>query len=439
MTSQEPKRSQNSRWSAGEAKPDRMRRCLAAGVPGCMVVVLSILIILISTSVAQEPETKPATKTPATKSTPAKPAKPESASKTDQDWPLFRGNKASTGVATSKLPKDLDVLWEYKVRDGGFEGTPIVVRNQTNGRPTVYVGDMDGVLISLDLETGKENWKHDTGLGFTASPAYHDGHIFIGDIDGFFWCFTETGEVKWKFEVGIEISGAANFFEEGVLFGAQDAKLYLLNRKDGSKIWEFETPDQIQCSTTVAKGMGFVAGCDAYLHLIDLKKGTEVGKVEIHSPTQSTPAVAEGKIVFGTEQADFFAIDLDEVKLSWSFAGDNGAAAVRGSAAINNGHVVFGARNRRVYSVDAKTGKQQWSTVLKANVDASPVIVGDRVFVGSTDGRMYALSLEDGAKQWTKEFQGGFLSSPAVAFDRLVVATDRGVVYCLGEAKSKLP
>ena len=354
----------------------------------------------------------------------------------DGSWPLFRGNRASTGVATTTLPddlgKNLKVLWEYSVRGGGFEGTPIVVRNKSNKRKTVYVGDMDGEVVSIDLETGKVNWKFDTGLGISASPAYHNGRVFIGDIDGIFWCLDESGKVLWKFQTDGEISGSANFFGDNVLFGSQDFKLYLLRQKDGEKVWEFETPDQIQCSATVADGKGFVAGCDAFLHLIDLKKGKEVGKVEIHSPTRSTPAVDGGMAVFGTEQAEFFAINLGEVKMEWAYAANQGNAAVRGSAAISKGNVIFGARNRRVYCVDKETGATRWTATLKSKIDASPVIVGDRVFVGSTDGRLYALGLKDGAIVWEKQFRGGFLSSPAVAFERLIVATDRGVVYCLG-------
>lgn len=354
----------------------------------------------------------------------------------EADWPLFRGNEASTGVAKSTLPESLSVLWEYKVPDGGFEGTAVIVKNKSNGRETVYIGDMDGVLISIDLESGKENWKHDTGLGFSASPAYRDGQIFIGDIDGYFWCFDESGNVRWKFQCDASVSGSANFFGDGVLFGSEDTKLYLLNRKDGTKIWDFQTPDQIQCSATVADGKGFVAGCDAILHLINLSSGEEVGKVAINSPTRSTPAVADGVAVFGTEQAEFFGVDLSKVETIWTFAGKNGASAVRGSAAIGGGRVIFGARNRQVYCIDSKTGKEQWSTVLKSKIESSPVIVGERVFVGSMDGRLYALSIKDGKKLWEKEFGGAFQSSPSVAFERLVVATDRGVVYCLGAPKN---
>ena len=350
-----------------------------------------------------------------------------------QDWPLFRGDSQSTGVARSQLTESPEVLWEFKVPQGGFEGTPVVVKNKSNGRLTVYIGDMDGVMFSLDLETGKENWRYDTGLGFAASPAYRDGRIFIGDIDGYFWCLDEQGKEVWKFETQAEISGSANFYQQGVLFGSQDAKLYLLDQATGEKIWEFETPDQIQCSTTVAGDRAFVAGCDGYLHVINLKDGSEVGKVDIRSPTRSTPAVWEQTAAFGTEQADFLAVDWKQVESSWTFADEDGQSAVRGSAAINDKHVIFGARNRQVYSLDRETGKQQWTQTLKAKVESSPVIEGQRVWVGSTDGRLYALSLADGTPGWQRQFNGGFLGSPAIAYGRLVVATDRGVVYCLGE------
>jgi len=349
-----------------------------------------------------------------------------------EGWNVFRGDAQSTGVAKTKLPADLDVLWEFKVPQGGFEGTPLIVKG-TDGKKTVYVADMDGKLFSLDLETGKKNWEVNLAIGIAASPAYQDGKIFVGDIDGYFHCVDEKGNLVWKFETGGEISSSANFYNGHVLFGSQDSKLYLLNASDGKKVWEYATPDQIQCSATVAGNRAFVAGCDGFLHVIDLDKGEQIGSTDIHSPTRSTPATLGEHVFFGTEQAEFFAVDWKAIKNIWAFADDDGQSSVRGSAAVNKQHVIFGARNRQVYSLQPETGKQNWTVSLKAKVESSPVIVDDRVYVGSTDGRFYTLLLKNGDQVWEKQFNGGFLSSPAVAFERLVIATDRGVVYCLGK------
>ena len=156
------------------------------------------------------------------------------------------------------------------------------------------------------------------------------------------------------------------------------------------------------------------------------------------SPTGCTPAVSKGFAVVGTEQAEFVCVDLKDVKLQWGFADEDGAAPIRGSAAIKGQQVCFGARNRQVYSVNLKTGKQDWTVTLKGRVDGSPVIVGKRMFVGAGDGRLYALSL-DGKIQWTKHLKGPINNSPAAAFEKLVIATDRGVVYCLGKKKEAQP
>ncbi|MFK7766241.1 MAG: PQQ-binding-like beta-propeller repeat protein [Mariniblastus sp.] len=404
-----------------------------------------------STSVTMESKSKsnaeqdkPATaKTPADKNSVADPKKEQPAAEKSADkkhdtnvgWNVFRGDALSSGVSPEKLPEDLEVYWEYKVPKGAFEGTALICKAEGTDDKTVYVGDLDGMLFAFDLETGKKKWEYKTPISFSASPAYRDGRIFIGDIDGIIYCVSSEGKELWKYETGGEISSSANFFKGHVLIGSQDGYLYLLEAATGKLVWKHQTPDQIRCSATVAGDRAFVAGCDGFLHVIDLNEGKEIGNVDIQSPTGSTPAAYGNSVFFGTEQAEFLAVDWKTIKGLWAFSDDKGQAAVRGCAAVNKDHVIFGARNRQVYSLNPVTGDQNWTVTLKAKVDSSPIIAGDRVYCGSTDGRFYILSLEDGKVIWEKQFNGGFLSSPAAAFGKLVIATDRGVVYCLGKKK----
>jgi outer membrane protein assembly factor BamB len=53
----------------------------------------------------------------------------------------------------------------------------------------VFVGSTDGVLYALDLDTGKERWRFETGSSITASPAVADGCLVIGTLDGEVYCF----------------------------------------------------------------------------------------------------------------------------------------------------------------------------------------------------------------------------------------------------------
>ena len=349
-------------------------------------------------------------------------------------WCLFRGNPESTGVAKGSLPDELEVLWDFKVKNGSFEGTAAIV--EVDGELVAYLGDLDGTLFSFDLETGDKRWefKPESEIGFGASPSYRDGFIYIGDIDGVFYCIDDKGNEVWSLQTDSEISSSANFFKDNVLFGSQDATLYCLDAKTGDEVWKMQADDQIQGTPTVIGGRAFVAGCDAKLHVINLENGQEVGSVEIDSPTGSTVAAVGDSVYFGTEQAGFFAVDWKQPALKWHYQ-DESVGAIRSNPAVSGHHVVFGAGDRTVRSLDPKTKKENWVRTLKAKTESSPVIVDQRVYIGSGDGRLYALELETGKVCWEKQFEGGITSSPAVAFGRLIIATDRGTVYCLGKGK----
>ena len=356
---------------------------------------------------------------------------------TADGWHMFRGNPQSTGVAKRELADDLEVQWEFKVKKGAFGGTAAIVAS--GDEQVVYIGDLDGTLFSLDLNTGDKRWEFisESEIGFSASASYRDGLIYIGDIDGMFYCINDKGEKVWSRQTDAEISSSANFYKENVLFGSQDATLYCLNAKTGEEVWTLEADDQIQCTPTIVDGRAFVAGCDASLHVIVLDSGEEVGSVEIESPTGGTPAAIGDSVYFGTEQAGFLAVQWEQPKLKWRFSDESGAA-IRSNPAVIGNHVVYGAGDRIVRSLHPQTKKENWVRTLKAKIESSPVIAGDRVYIGSNDGRLYALKLSSGEVCWEKEFHGGFASSPAVAFGRMIIATERGTVYCLG-SKSTSP
>lgn len=355
-----------------------------------------------------------------------------------EDWPLFRGDSQSTGVARSSLPDQLEVVWEKKIPKGAFESTAAIVVDPENPeKKVVYLGDLDGKLYALDLADGNLIWEFQVELGFGASPAVWEGKIYVGDLDGNFYCLDSRGNLLWKFQAEGEINSSANFHGENVLFGSQDACLYALNRQTGALAWKYESQDQIRCSITVAEGRAFVAGCDGFLHVVNLSDGTAVGKVEIFSPTSSTPAAVGDMIFFGNQTGTFLAVDARKIENKWIFEGPQSGNSINGAPAVNQHCVVFGSRDRVVYALDPKTGELKWELTLRAKVDASPVIVGEHVLVPSTDGRLYRIRINDGSVLWERQFAGGFIGSPAVGFNRLVIATNRGTIICLGEPPVK--
>lgn len=351
------------------------------------------------------------------------------------DWPMERGNATSSGAFETSVGDKFEIEWEFKYPKGAFESSPIIVSSE--GKPTVFVAGIDvnvkGKVYSIDLETGNANWEYEIEEGFVASPAWHDGKIFVGDMAGIVYCVdAKNGKELWKYEAQAQISSSANFYKSLALFGSEDATLYAIDIESGKLKWSHSIDDQIQCGATVAGDRCFLAGCDAKLHIIGLDDGKEIDAIEIGSPTGTTAAALGNGLFFGTEEGTFFSIDYKTPKINWKW--ENPGVPIRSSAAVTKTHVVFGARNRSVNCLDPATGDEKWKTRVKAKVDGSPIIAGNRVYAGSTDGRLYVLDLSDGKILWQEQFNGSILGSPAIiggAKPRLVVATERGTVYCL--------
>jgi outer membrane protein assembly factor BamB len=355
---------------------------------------------------------------------------PEPAKQVENDWPVFRGDVASTGVARSKLPERLEILWERQIPKNSFASTACLV--ELGGRKVAVLASGDGPVLAFDLLTGDELWKYEGPVGFIGSVSHRNGRFYVGDVEGKLYCLDGAGKELWKFAAEASIDSSPNFFEDKVLVTSQDSWFYCLRADNGEVVWKIAAGDQLRSTPTVAGERAFVAGCDGLLHVINLKDGSEVGNVEITSPTGCTPAVLGDAIFFGTEQSGFFAVNWREPKLLWNYNREDSPISVRGNAAVVEGHILIGTTQRQLISLNPADGSVQWTARVKANIESSAVVVGERVFIGANNGVLYEYNWKTGQPLQSYEFNGGLTGSPAVGFDRLVIATDRGFVYCLG-------
>jgi outer membrane protein assembly factor BamB len=343
------------------------------------------------------------------------------------DWPVFRGNARQTGAAAARLPDKLEVLWTFATKES-IEGGAAVAGG------VVYVGSCDENLYALDLASGAEKWKYKAGP-IKAPPAFADGRVFVGDSDGMFHCVDAAKGTKvWTFETGGEITSGANFAADAVLFASHDETVYCLNR-EGKERWKYKTEGPVYGALAVIDGRTFVAGCDSQLHVLDLAKGTQLASVDLGGQSGATAALEGNHLYVGTMTNQFEAIDCKKAEVAWTFQPAKRPREFYASAAVTDKYVVTGSRDRHVWALDRKAGTEAWSFATKGNVDASPVVAGDRVYAPSMDGNLYVLELATGKLVQKVVLDSPVAASPAVAGGRLIVGTTKGTLYCLGEKK----
>ena len=341
------------------------------------------------------------------------------------DWLIFRGNPGQTGIAPGGLPEKLEVLWQFKAKDG-IESAAAIAKG------VVYLGSYDQNLYALDLVSGKEKW-HYKGGPFKAPPGVHDDSVYIGDMDGLFHCIdAATGTKKWTYDTNAEISSGPNFNGKDVLFGASDENLYCL--RDGKERWKFRVEGgPVYGSPAIVGKRTFAAGCDSNLHVIDIDTGKEVSTaLPLNGQVGATVAVIEDRLYIGTMSSQVFAIEWQKPAIAWTFEPAERAQPFRSSAAVTSSLVVIGSQDKSVYALDRKTGKQMWKFPTRGRVESSPVVAGNRAYFGSSDGNLYVVDLASGAEVQKYRLGGDVKASPVVADGKLIIGNEDGLVVCLG-------
>lgn len=344
------------------------------------------------------------------------------------DWPVFRGDATMTGVGTAKLPDQLEERWTFKT-GSAVEGAPVIAEG------VVYIASLDKHLYAIDLATGKQKWKVKLGA-MRASPGVKGGRVFVGNLDGVFHCVNAAdGKIAWKFEAEGEIQAGANFHGENVIFGSHDSNLYCLN-PEGKKVWTARVEGPINAAAAVVGDRTFATGCsDGILYVIDATNGKELGTIDLGGQTVATTAVVGDKVFASMESNQVVGADLKALKKIWAFEAPKRQQPFHSSPATAAGLVIAGSRDKKVYALDAKTGEEKWSFTTEGQVDASPVVVGERVYVGclNDDGNFYVLDLKTGKKLQELELDSPVGGSVAVGPDCILVGTDKGTLYCLGK------
>jgi len=132
------------------------------------------------------------------------------------------------------------------------------------------------------------------------------------------------------------------------------------------------------------------------------------------------------------------SIDTESGKVNWST--ETGMAAITGlagTAAV----IIASSRDGdlNAYDILEDDLELRWSTRLKGEIRALPLIAGEQVFVRTVDGQLSALSLIDGSIQWTISRRVPALSltgnsQPVVRGDLVIAGFDDGKISAFSRA-----
>lgn len=224
---------------------------------------------------------------------------------------------------------------------------------------------------------------------------------------------------------------AAPWAENGMVFVACcDRKLYALDARTGSLLWEFTAGEEIYAGPCGWRGMVYFGCHDGKVYALERRAGKKIWDFATEGVIFSSPVVAGGTLFVGSYDCRVYALDARTGALKWAATTGGG---VRAAPAVAGGRVLAGSEDWRVYAFCAQTGRLLWQATTSGPVRSSPVVAGETVYAGTADGRLYALDLETGVVRWVFRTRGA-LDAPPCYHQGILYVASRGRRVCAVDA-----
>jgi outer membrane protein assembly factor BamB len=190
--------------------------------------------------------------------------------------------KKDHNVAVSRVDASTHkVLWSYEVPEASDITTYSNTVYVSSVNMQVQPRSRSPILIAIDATSGKLRWNVDLGptlrpfasqyssslsspYDTISTPTVVDGLVYVIDRAGIVLALNvDTGKVRWSFNTGASaIVDGTNYgsslltVQDGVVYGAQHNTLFALDAKNGTKLWTKVTiaTDQIYGNVQVVDG-----------------------------------------------------------------------------------------------------------------------------------------------------------------------------------------
>ena len=294
-----------------------------------------------------------------------------------------------------------NLKWAFKT-NGKVFSSPIVHEG------IVYIGSEDGYFYAIEEHTGKIHWKFKTGGAVHSSPAIFKNIVYIGSFDGYFYAInTKTGHLKWKFKTGGE-----HWSGEISLWGMKPADMYM------EDLWDFFLSSPVINPDKKNPGV-FFGSSDGNVYALNAFTGELKWKFKTDGSIHCSPTLYKNNLYIGGWDANLYAIDIETGKERWRFetGKQTGFKGIESTVAIADGMVYFGARDPFLFALNAETGKLIWKYDADHSwIISSAVVANNVVYVGTSDTfLLVALDAKNGQELFKFKANGYVYSSPALA------------------------
>ena len=271
----------------------------------------------------------------------------------------------------------------------------------------VYVGEYNGFLYAVDLESGNLLWKADTGDSVVGGAVVAEGKVVVGSSNGKLLAYNadQGGTPLWEFpangDVG-KIWSSPIIHDSVIYFGALDHKVYAVSLETGLAVWNkpFEAESAVTTTPLIADGKVYVGSFDKFLYALDISTGAPIAQLEGDGWFWSGAITDGGLIYAGNLDGYLYAWDGRSIEAQRRFYAEG--AIVAPPIFVGDDWIAVASDNERVHILDRKTFVEEWTFVVGSQVRSAMASNGDLLYVSSIDNVLAALDVGERRQLWSE-------------------------------------
>jgi outer membrane protein assembly factor BamB len=304
----------------------------------------------------------------------------------------------------------------------------------------LYIGALNGSVVSVDAATGKENWRADAGGRLSTGVGTDGRFTAVVTRDGDLVTF-EKGAIKWKQHLASNVVTAPFVGGERVFVLGVDRSVQAFDAIDGKKIWAYNRPGDAltlsQAGVITAWNDTLLVGQGARLTALDPLKGTVRWEVPVAAPRGTNeverladlvgPASRVGNtFCVRAFQNGIGCVDVERVTALWSINGGGSQ-----SIGADDDYVYSGDGSDRLAARRRASGESVWLSDKFQNRRLSGMLaVGKVVVFGDIEGYVHFLDRNNGTPLLRLQTDGSqVVGNPVRVGNVIAVTTKNGGVF----------
>ncbi|MDO8261960.1 MAG: outer membrane protein assembly factor BamB [Gallionella sp.] len=311
-------------------------------------------------------------------------------------------------------------------------------------KDAIYGVSGKGSLTRLDIATGKQAWRIESGIKVSGGAGSGEGLVLIGSDKGDVLAYDENGKLRWKSRVSSEVLSVPQVADGVVMVRSGDGRIAGLDATDGKRVWVYErsTPALVvrsHAGVTIQRGVAYAGFAGGKLVAIRVKNGEVLWETSVSQPRGNTelerisditsnPVVDDEQVCAIAFQGRVACYDIVQGSPLWNreISSDKGMTLLRK-------YLYLSDANGSVIVLDKTSGSAMWKNdQLFMRDTTAPSVLMNFVVVGDNEGYLHGLSREDGNYAARIKLDGGAIkASPIQLDDGLLVQTQSGRLYSL--------